>query len=87
MNLSIPELRKRNNFNIFKNRIRDNQSFTINESNGRTVRINNSVFRDINSVDDLVNNFPSDRGLVFCNEGMDNLSDCSDASIIFNSKF
>ena len=57
MNLSIPELRKRNNFTIFKNRIRDNQSFTINESNGRTVRISNSVFRDINSVDDLVNNY------------------------------
>ena len=64
MNLSIPELRKRNNFTIFRNRIRDNQSFTINESNGRTVRISNSVFRDITSVDDLVNNYSDGRSIV-----------------------
>lgn len=64
MNLSVPELRKRNNFTIFKNRIRDNQSFTINESNGQTIKINNSVFRNINSIDDLVSNYSDGRSII-----------------------
>lgn len=63
MNLSIAELRKRNNFTIFRNRIRDNQNFTLNESNGRTIRITNSVYREIGSIDEMIEKYAQGRSI------------------------
>ena len=63
MNLSIAELRKRNNFTIFRNRIRDNQNFTLNESNGRTIRITNRVYREIGSIDEMIEKYAQGRSI------------------------
>ena len=37
--LSIAELRKRNNFTIFRDRIKTNGKFTISEGNGQKIQI------------------------------------------------
>ena len=63
MNLSIPELRKRNNFTIFRNRIRDNQNFTLNESNGRTIKITSRVYREIGSIDEMIEKYAQGRSI------------------------
>jgi hypothetical protein len=51
--LSPAELRKRNNFNLFVNRIKTNGYFTINESNGQRVQITQRLGYELNSVEDL----------------------------------
>tara|TARA_B100001778_G_C18512973_1_gene595118 strand:+ start:146 stop:1084 length:939 start_codon:yes stop_codon:yes gene_type:complete len=51
--LSPTELRKRNNFTIFKNRILTSGYFTINESNGQQVKITQRFGYELNSISDL----------------------------------
>ena len=53
--LSPDELRKRNNFTLFVNRIKTNGYFTINESNGQKVQITQKFAYQLNSVEDLAN--------------------------------
>jgi hypothetical protein len=48
--LSPAELAKRNNFNIFVNRIRTNQDFTISESNGAKVKLDKSILKQLTSI-------------------------------------
>ena len=51
--LSPTELRKRNNFTLFVNRIKTNGYFTLNESNGRKVKITQKLGYLLNSIEDL----------------------------------
>ena len=53
--LSPAELRKRNNFTLFVNRIKTNGYFTINESNGQRVQITQKFAYQLKSVEDLAN--------------------------------
>ena len=51
--LSPAELRKRNNFTLFVNRIKTNGYFTLNESNGQRVQITQKLGYLLNSIEDL----------------------------------
>ena len=51
--LSPAELRKRNNFTLFVNRIKTNGYFTLNEGNGRRVQITQKFGYQLQSIDDL----------------------------------
>ena len=51
--LSPTELRKRNNFTLFVNRIKTNGYFTLNESNGRRIQITQKIGYLLNSIEDL----------------------------------
>ncbi len=51
--LSPAELQKRNNFSLFKTRIQTRGDFTLVESNGQKVKIDPSVAKNLNSVNDL----------------------------------
>ena len=51
--LSPAELRKRNNFTLFVNRIKTNGFFTINESNGQKVQITQKLGYLLKSIEDL----------------------------------
>jgi hypothetical protein len=51
--LSPAELEKRNNFSLFKTRIQTRGDFTLVEGNGQKVKIDPSVAKNINSVNDL----------------------------------
>tara|TARA_B100001057_G_scaffold491702_1_gene582502 strand:- start:1168 stop:2106 length:939 start_codon:yes stop_codon:yes gene_type:complete len=51
--LSPIELRKRNNFTLFVNRIKTNGYFTLNESNGQKVQITQKLGYLLNSIEDL----------------------------------
>ena len=51
--LSIGELAKRNNFTIFRDRIRTNGKFTISESNGKRVQITQKFAYEFNTIQDL----------------------------------
>ena len=51
--LSPAELRKRNNFTLFVNRIKTNGYFTINEGNGQRVQITQKFAYQLNSLQDL----------------------------------
>ena len=61
--LSPAELRKRNNFTLFVNRIKTNGYFTLNESNGKRVKITQKFAYQLNSLQDL-NKFKDNRGSV-----------------------
>ena len=51
--LSPGELRKRNNFSLFKTRIASRGDFTLVEGNGATIKIDPRVAKTLNTVDDL----------------------------------
>ena len=51
--LSPDELRKRNNFTLFVNRIKTNGYFTLNEGNGQRVQITQKFAYQLNSLADL----------------------------------
>ena len=51
--LSLAELRKRNNFTLFVNRIKTNGYFTLNEGNGQRVQITQKFAYQLNSLADL----------------------------------
>ena len=51
--LSPTELRKRNNFTLFVNRIKTNGFFTLNESNGQKVQITQKLGYLLKSIEDL----------------------------------
>lgn len=51
--LSPTELRKRNNFSLFRTRIASRGDFTLVESNGQKVKIDPTVANTLRSVDDL----------------------------------
>lgn len=53
VSLSPAQLRKRNNFSLFKQRILTNGQFLINEGNGQKVKIKMEVGKNINTVEDL----------------------------------
>lgn len=62
--LSPGELRKRNNFSLFKTRILTNGYFLISESNGQKVKIKPEVGRNIKSVDDLIEKYTVNKSIV-----------------------
>ena len=66
--LSPAELRKRNNFTLFVNRIKTNGYFTLNESNGKRVKITQKFAYQLNSLQDL-NKFKDNRGSVLLPTG------------------
>ena len=55
--LSPTELRKRNNFSLFKTRIATRQNFTLVDGNGQKVKVDPSVAQNIRSVEDLVEQY------------------------------
>ena len=55
--LSPTELRKRNNFSLFKTRIATRQNFTLADGNGQKVKVDPSVAKNIKSVEDLVEQY------------------------------
>ena len=66
--LSPAELRKRNNFTLFVNRIKTNGYFTINESNGQRVQITQRFGYQLQSIDDL-EKFRDSRGSIILPTG------------------
>ena len=66
--LSPAELAKRNNFTLFVNRIKTNGYFTLNESNGKRVKITQKFAYQLNSLQDL-NKFKDNRGSVLLPTG------------------
>ncbi len=66
--LSPDELRKRNNFTLFVNRIKTNGYFTINESNGQKVQITQKFAYQLKSLEDL-EKFKDNRGSVILPTG------------------
>ena len=66
--LSPKELAKRNNFTLFVNRIKTNGYFTLNESNGKKVKITQKFAYQLNSLQDL-NKFKDNRGSVLLPTG------------------
>ena len=67
--LSPDELRKRNNFTLFVNRIKTNGYFTLNEGNGQRVQITQKFAYQLNSLQDL-ENFKDNRGSVLLPTGV-----------------
>jgi len=66
--LSIPELTKRNNFNLFLKRISSNKDFTL-INNGGKVKLNKKLVKDVKTIGDLSKfkegqsiNLPTDKG-------------------------
>ena len=66
--LSPKELAKRDNFTLFVNRIKTNGYFTLNESNGKRVKITQKFAYQLNSLQDL-NKFKDNRGSVLLPTG------------------
>ena len=67
--LSPAELRKRNNFTVFVNRIKTNGYFTLNESNGKRVQITQKFAYQLKTLEDL-ENFKDNRGSVLLPTGV-----------------
>ena len=67
--LSPDELRKRNNFTVFVNRIKTNGYFTLNESNGKRVQITQKFAYQLKTLEDL-ENFKDNRGSVLLPTGV-----------------
>ena len=67
--LSIGELAKRNNFTIFRDRIRTNGKFTISESNGKRVQITQKFAYEFNTIQDL-ERFKDNRGTILLPTGV-----------------
>ena len=67
--LSPTELRKRNNFTIFKNRILTSGYFTINESNGKRVQITQKFAYEFNTIQDL-ERYKDNRGTILLPTGV-----------------
>ena len=61
--LSIAELKKRNNFTIFRNRILTNGKFTISEGNGQKIQITQKFGYEFNTLQDL-ERFRDNRGTI-----------------------
>ena len=61
--LSIAELKKRNNFTIFRNRILTNGKFTISEGNGQKIQITQKFGYKFNTLQDL-ERFRDNRGTI-----------------------
>ena len=66
--LSIAELKKRNNFTIFRDRIKTNGKFTLNESNGKTIKITQKFAYQFNTIQDL-QRFSDARGSILLPTG------------------
>ena len=67
--LSIGELAKRNNFTIFRDRIRTNGKFTISESNGKRVQITQKFAYEFNTIQDL-ERYKDNRGTILLPTGV-----------------
>ena len=62
--LSPTELKKRNNFSLFKQRITNRQEFTLTEGKGQKVKIDHRVAGTISSIDDLVNKYSVGKSII-----------------------
>jgi len=62
--LSPTELKKRNNFSLFKQRITNRQEFTLAEGKGQKVKIDHRVAATISSIDDLVNQYSVGKSII-----------------------
>ena len=67
--LSIAELRKRNNFTIFRDRIKTNGKFTINEGNGQKIQITQKFAYEFNTLQDL-ERYKDNRGTILLPTGV-----------------
>ena len=67
--LSIAELRKRNNFTIFRDRIKTNGKFTISEGNGQKIQITQKFAYQFNTLQDL-EKFRDNRGTILLPTGV-----------------
>ena len=61
--LSLAELKKRNNFTIFRDRIKTNGKFTISEGNGQKIQITQKFAYQFNTLQDL-EKFRDNRGSI-----------------------
>ena len=67
--LSIAELRKRNNFTIFRDRIKTNGKFTISEGNGQKIQITQKFAYEFDTIQDL-ERFKDNRGTILLPTGV-----------------
>ena len=67
--LSIAEFRKRNNFTIFRDRIKTNGKFTISEGNGQKIQITQKFAYQFNTLQDL-EKFRDNRGTILLPTGV-----------------
>ena len=67
--LSIAELRKRNNFTIFRDRIKTNGKFTISEGNGQKIQITQKFAYEFNTLQDL-ERYKDNRGTILLPTGV-----------------
>jgi len=67
--LSLAELKKRNNFTIFRDRIKTNGKFTISESNGQKIQITQKFAYQFNTLQDL-EKFRDNRGTILLPTGV-----------------
>ena len=67
--LSLAELRKRNNFTIFRDRIKTNGKFTISEGNGQKIQITQKFAYQFNTLQDL-EKFRDSRGTILLPTGV-----------------
>ena len=67
--LSLAELRKRNNFTIFRDRIKTNGKFTISEGNGQKIQITQKFAYQFNTLQDL-EKFRDNRGTILLPTGV-----------------
>ena len=67
--LSIAELRKRNNFTIFRDRIKTNGKFTISEGNGQKIQITQKFAYEFDTLQDL-ERFKDNRGTILLPTGV-----------------
>jgi len=61
--LSIPELKKRNNMQLFLSRIRSGGEFLLENANGNKIKLDKSIAKSVNKADDL-NKFVENRSIV-----------------------
>ena len=67
--LSLAELKKRNNFTIFRNRILTNCKFTISEGNGQKIQITQKFAYEFNTLQDL-ERYKDNRGTILLPTGV-----------------
>jgi len=61
--LSVSELAKRNNFNIFLSRIRNAKEFKVNDGNGASVKLNKNLLKELTSISNF-NKFKKGQSIV-----------------------
>lgn len=70
--LSVAELAKRNNFNIFLSRIRNGVEFKLDNGSGKGVKLNKSILKELRVITNF-NKFKQGQSIVLLTEGGQNI--------------